>query len=61
MKKGPANPPKLATELIKPIEAAAADSLRIAVGSAQKLGINAVVHAPTTTMHPNARTKWLLE
>src|ERR1700676_560399 len=48
IKYGPANPPKFPTELMNPIDAAAADAVSSSVGSAQKLGMNAVVHAPTT-------------
>src|SRR5215471_3515796 len=35
---GPTKPPRFPTELIKPMEAAAADSLRNRVGTAQKQG-----------------------
>jgi hypothetical protein len=37
---GPKNPPRLPTELIIPMDAAAADSLKNAVGTAQKQGWN---------------------
>ncbi len=35
---GPTKPPRFPTELIKPIDAAAAESLRNSVGTAQKGG-----------------------
>src|SRR5262245_5527707 len=54
---GPKKPPRLPKALISPIEAAAADSARNSVGNGQKLGKNAVVHAPTTTINANANAK----
>src|SRR5215813_3129732 len=54
---GPKNPPRLPKALISPIDAAAADSARNSVGNGQKLGKNAVVHAPTTTINTNASAK----
>src|SRR5438093_13383596 len=53
---GPRNPPRLPKELMSPIEAAAADSLKNAVGSAQKLGRYASAPAATKQKLKTAST-----
>src|SRR5579864_5775486 len=51
---GPTNPPRLPSELISPIDAAAADSLRKVVGKTQNAGWNAKYPAPTRQKNETA-------
>src|SRR5262245_39212303 len=46
---GPTNPPRFPTELMSPIEAAAADSVRNALGTGQKAGWKPKYAPPTPT------------
>src|SRR5215510_602700 len=46
---GPTNPPRFPTELMSPIEAAAADSVRNSLGTGQKAGWKPKYAPPTPT------------
>src|SRR5215469_10633682 len=53
---GPTNPPRFPTELMSPMEAAAADSVRNSVGTGQKAGVEAEVR-PTHSHEEQHRKK----